>query len=314
MRDSTGRKIDTLRLSVTDRCNLRCVYCMSEEGVPLMEHSEILSVEETVALAGLLVGELGIRRIRVTGGEPLVRKGLPDIVRGLRSLDLDEISLTTNGLLLGGCAEELAASGVARVNVSLDSLRDERLRTLTRRDIRVEVVEEGIRAARNAGLAPVKINCVVLRGVNDDEPADFLRWAADRDLAVRFIEHMPAMLPGRYFVPASGILAAISGLGEVFRMEDGGGAESVYGIRGTGIRFGVIAPISEPMCGRCRRIRLTSDGVLMPCLASTGGIPLKPLLRRGSVREIADLARDAVLGKPASHGGCAGISMWKTGG
>lgn len=314
MRDALERTIDTLRLSVTDRCNLRCIYCMSEQGIPLVSHSEILSVEEIVRLAGILIDEAGLLKVRITGGEPLVRKGLLEIIRGIASLDLEELTLTTNGVLLAEQAAGLADAGVERVNVSLDSLRDDRLAFITRRAVSLGSIEKAIEAAFLAGLAPVKVNCVVLRGVNEDEMTDFLLWGRSMGVTVRFIEHMPAMLSTETFVPASEMLSRISELGPVRTVEQDGGAASLYSVEGTDIRFGVIAPISEPMCPRCRRIRLTADGTLGPCLASVESIPLKDLLRSGSISEIRHLVRESVLSKPESHGGCSGVSMWKIGG
>jgi GTP 3',8-cyclase len=314
MRDMLERTIDTLRVSVTDRCNLRCIYCMSEQGIPLVGHSEILSVEETVELAGIIIGEAGLCRVRITGGEPLVRKGLTEIIRGIASLDLEELTLTTNGVLLAAQAAHLAEAGVKRVNVSLDSLRDRRLSFITRRDVSLGAIEEGIDEAFRAGLAPVKVNCVVLRGVNEDEITDFLLWGRTMGVTVRFIEHMPAMLSEDSFVPAREILSRISELGPVRIGEQDGGAASLYFVEGMDIRFGVIAPISEPMCCRCRRIRLTADGTLVPCLASVESVRLMDLLRSGSINEIRHLVRRSILSKPESHGGCSGVSMWKIGG
>jgi cyclic pyranopterin phosphate synthase len=314
MRDSLERTIDTLRLSVTDRCNLRCIYCMPEQGIPLVGHSDVLSVEETVELAGILIDEAGLRRVRITGGEPLVRKGLLEIIRGIAMLDLEELTLTTNGVLLAAQAAHLAEAGVKRVNVSLDSLRDDRLALITRRAVSLGAIEEAIDASFQAGLAPVKVNCVVLRGVNEDEITDFLLWGRSMGVTVRFIEHMPAMLSPESFVPAGEILARISELGPVRTGELDGGAASRYFLEGTDIRFGVIAPISEPMCSSCRRVRLTADGKLVPCLASVDSIPLKDLLRRGSISEIRHRVRESIHSKPESHGGCSGVSMWKMGG
>jgi GTP 3',8-cyclase len=314
MRDALNRTIDTLRLSVTDRCNLRCIYCMSENGVPLVTHSEILSVEETIELTGILIVEAGIRKVRITGGEPLVRKGLTEIIRGIASMDLEELSLTTNGLLLAGQAAGLADAGVQRVNVSLDSLRCDRLLSITRRSMSPGMIEGAIVAALDAGLAPVKVNCVVLRGVNDDELNEFLLWGCAMGVTVRFIEHMPTLLSEASFFPAHEMLAQISRLGPVRTGVQDGGAASLYEVEGTDIRFGIISPISEPMCGRCRRMRLTADGTLMPCLASVESVRLRDLLRSGSIRDVRCRVREAVHSKPESHDGCAGVSMWKIGG
>lgn len=314
MRDDLDRVIDTLRLSVTDRCNLRCIYCMAEEGVSLVEHSGILSVEETIDLTRLVISEVGISRIRITGGEPLVRKGLPAIVRGIASLGPEDLSLTTNGVLLAGQAAALADAGLQRVNVSLDSLREERLLAITRRSVPPGVIQEGIDAALSAGLSPLKVNCVVLRDLNDDELPSFLLWGRSMGVTVRFIEHMPTRLSRESFVPAGEMLERIAELGSVRRIEQDGGAATLYEVEGTGIRFGIIAPISQPMCPRCRRIRLTADGTLIPCLASIGGVGLLEAFRSGAFGDVRNLIREAVRTKPDSHGGCAGVSMWRIGG
>ena len=194
MRDALGRQIDYLRLSVTDRCDLRCVYCMPEVGVPLVGHADVLTVDETVRAAGLVRDAAGIRKIRITGGEPLVRRGLIAIVEGLSSLGFDELTLTTNGVLLGDHAAPLATAGVQRVNVSLDSLIDHRLAAISRRPLKLSDLEDSIRRAQKAGLAPVRINCVVLGGWNDDEIPAMLLWGERMGVTVRFIEHMPSRL------------------------------------------------------------------------------------------------------------------------
>lgn len=314
MRDALGRSVDYLRLSVTDRCDLRCVYCMPEGGVPKLDHSQVLSVEETIELVGLVLEETGIRKIRLTGGEPLVRKGLLDIIRGLASLGPEELVLTTNGVRLRAMAAQLADAGIQRVNVSLDSLRDDRLAAITRREVTLDMVTTGILAARNAGLSPVKVNCVVLRGMNDDELLDFLHWSGETGVTVRFIEHMPTMLSSDSFVPAAEMLDRISALGPVHREPENGSTAVLYKVGEDGPEFGIIAPLSEPMCHSCSRMRLTADGVLVPCLASGGGAPLRDLLRKGLQGEIRRLVGVSITNKPESHGGCVGVSMWKIGG
>jgi cyclic pyranopterin phosphate synthase len=315
MRDSRNREIDYLRLSVTDRCNLRCVYCMPPSGVELVSHDDILSVEETVRLAGIITRALGIRKVRITGGEPLVRKGVTEIIRGISRFGVEELALTTNGILLGGMAEELSGAGVRRVNVSLDSLRDERIGRITRSRVTLSDIESGIRRAADAGMTPVKVNCVVIRGWNDDETVDFLRWGRDMGLTVRFIEHMPSMLPVESFVPRDEILDRASALGTVHRMEPEGETAGRYRIGDTGMVFGIVAPHSDDICRTCRRIRLSAEGVLYPCLSRSAGTPLRDLLRRGSDDEkISETVRETVLRKPEGHGGCFQTEMWKIGG
>jgi len=316
VRDSLGRSITYLRLSVTDRCNLRCVYCMPTEGVELVSHEDILTVEETVELVSILVEEVGIGKVRITGGEPLVRKGVIEIAGGLADLDIDELALTTNGILLGSMARDLARSGVQRVNVSLDSLRNSRLRRISRMDIGRKLIEEGIAAAQENGMAPVKVNCVVMRGWNDDEIVDFIRWGSSVGAEVRFIEHMPSMLPDDVFVSREEILERASALGRIAPAESGRSSTAdIYRIEGTETRFGVIAPFSGDMCSECCRIRLSARGILHTCLASDAGTELRDVLRGGGNRyELHGIVREAILGKPRSHGGCVRASMWKIGG
>ncbi len=315
MKDSLGREIDYLRLSLTDRCNLRCVYCMPPSGVELVSHDDILRVEETVRLTGIITGALGIRKIRVTGGEPLVRRGVTDIIRGISELGVEEIALTTNGVLLECMAGELAEAGIQRVNVSIDSLRDGRLRAISRGDLSLARIESGIRSAMAAGMDPVKVNFVVLRGWNDDEICDMLLWGVELGLRVRFIEHMPSMLPADSFVPRDEILEHASALGRVRRMGRGRGTASLYRIEGADIVFGIVAPHSDDICSSCSRVRLSAEGVLYTCLSSREGVPLRDLLRDGAEdEEIAGMVREAVLNKKASHGGCFQTEMWKVGG
>lgn len=315
MKDSLGREIDYLRLSVTDRCNLRCIYCMPPSGVELVSHDWILTVEETVRLAGILTSVLDLRKIRITGGEPLVRKGVLDIIRGVRSAGIDELVLTTNGVLLGDMAMEIAQAGIQRVNVSLDSLRDSRLTRISRGALSLSTVESGIKKAQGAGMIPVKVNCVVLRDYNDDEITDFLLWGSEMGLTVRFIEHMPHMLPDDCFVSRDEILEKASGLGTVQRAAGAGETAGIYRIPERNIRFGVVAPHSDDMCASCRRVRLSASGDLFTCLSSSEGTPLRDMLRRGADDcAVAETVRSAVLEKPESHGGCFRTEMWKVGG
>lgn len=315
MKDSRNREIDYLRLSVTDRCNLRCVYCMPPKGVTLVPRDRVLTVEETVRLTGIITAALGIRKIRVTGGEPLVRRGVTDIIRGISSLGVPELVLTTNGVLLEAMAEELAGAGIQRVNVSLDSLRDKRLDRITGKNMKLSRMEAGIRAAAGSGMSPVKVNCVVMRGWNDDEIPDFLRWGERMGLTVRFIEHMPSRMVEDVLVPRDEIIERAGVLGTVERLENGGGTAGLYMIRGTGIIFGIIAPLSDNMCRTCSRVRLSAEGTLYPCLSVDTGTSLRELLRNGSEEEsIAEAARRTVFSKPVSHGGCFQTKMWKVGG
>jgi cyclic pyranopterin phosphate synthase len=310
--DSHGRKHDDLRVSVTDRCNLRCVYCMPADGVPLMAHADILSYEEVAAVARA-ASELGIAKFRLTGGEPLVRAGVTTLVAMLAAIEgIDDISLTTNGVLLARYARELERAGLRRVNVSLDSLRHDRFREITRVG-RLDDVLEGIEAARQAGLSPVKTNTVVIRGTNDDEVADFARLTIEGDWHVRFIEYMPFSRDGSgdsLLVPVSEIRQRIEALGELEPSPPNGVGPARYfrlsGARGT---IGFISPVSQHFCEECNRLRLTADGKLLPCLFSDEGIDLRKPLREGATADdLKHLIQRAVSRKPKGHRLDAGIT------
>jgi len=304
--DSFQRPINYLRISVTDRCNLRCVYCMPEEGVALMAHSDILSYEEiyTVVKAA---AEMGINKVRLTGGEPLVRAGLSDLLRLLTSIDtIDDISLTTNGTRLAQYAIELKEAGLHRVNVSLDSLKPEMFNKITRCG-NLEDTLEGIEAAKTAGLTPVKINMVVMAGINDDELTDFASKTVNDGWHVRFIELMP--LNGDdsshiKLVPASEMRKRIETMGklEPSEVDVGNGPAKYYRLPGATGTIGFITPITEHFCYRCNRLRLTADGKLRPCLLSEEEIDLKEPLRSGaSALELKKLIEKAIASKPKGH-------------
>lgn len=299
-RDGEGRAIEYLRLSVTDRCNCRCAYCMPADGVPMLRHEDVCSFEELARITGACC-ELGVTKVRLTGGEPLVRRGLPSLVRMLRSVPgVRDLALTTNATLLAPVAEELAEAGLDRVNVSLDSLRPERYAAITRGG-RLADALAGIEAARVAGLAPLKVNCVLMGGVNDDEVADIARLARDHALDVRFIELMPigeaARWPRSRFVPAEAVLAALPELEPVVGSGRDGVAE-LFSAPGWAGRVGLIRPMSHRFCAGCTRIRVTADGRLKPCLHSADEIDLRGLS--------GEALRDAILAgialKPAHHG------------
>jgi GTP 3',8-cyclase len=317
VRDPAGRTIDYLRLSVTDRCNLRCIYCMPGEGVSLVSHDEILRFEEVLRLAGIF-RRLGIEKVRVTGGEPLLRRDLPGLVAGLSGQGFRELALTTNGILLAPVARTLAGAGLHRVNISLDSLRNELLSAVTRGAVTREAVEEAVSVALDAGLAPVRINCVVLRGLNDGEVPDFILWASDIGAGVRFIEHMPASLSGDMFVPSAEVISRASVLGRVVPLAgDPGEVQESWGIEGTDLAFGTISPVSGPaFCAGCRRLRLSASGTLISCLGRRDGTDLRSALRSPGTAddELASMIERAVAEKPLRHDGCTGMSMWRTGG
>ena len=303
--DGFGRVHRDLRISVTDRCNFRCRYCMPAEGLEWLPRDGLLSFEEISRVASLVVERFGIRSIRLTGGEPTVRAKLPDLVRLLSPLPVD-LALTTNGATLRLLAAELAEAGLGRINVSLDSLRRDRFEELTLRDGLARVLD-GIEAALAAGLSPVKVNVVVMRGVNDDELVDFARFGRELGVTVRFIEFMPLDAEEAWseaaVVSQEEILATISAVYPLeprarsnapatrFRYMDGGG------------EIGVVASVTQSFCDSCDRIRLTADGQFRNCLFATEEFDLRGLLRSGaSDDEVADLVERAVAAKWAGHG------------
>jgi cyclic pyranopterin phosphate synthase len=304
--DSFGRSINYLRISVTDRCNLRCLYCMPPEGVPRIPHSEILSYEEiqTVVRAA---AELGINRLRLTGGEPLVRADLPKLVRMLSQIEgIEELSLTTNGVFLKKYALELKQAGLSRVNVSLDTLEANKFRYITRLG-ELQGVLEGIEAAKKAGFEPVKTNTVVMRGINDDEVLDFARMTYADGWHVRFIELMPFKGVAE-FVPSIELRQHISLLGkfEPCASITGNGPAMYYRLPGARGTIGFISPLTETsFCSRCNRMRLTSDGKLRPCLLREDEIDLKLPLRSDEIgapmKKLKRLILKAVASKPEHH-------------
>jgi cyclic pyranopterin phosphate synthase len=301
--DSFGRNINYLRISVTDRCNLRCLYCMPPEGVPQMSHNEILSYEEirTVVRAA---AELGINKIRLTGGEPLVRADLPELVKMLSQVEgIEELSLTTNGAVLKKHALELKKAGLSRINVSLDTLKPDKFRYVTRLG-ELKTVLEGIEAAKKAGFDPVKINTVVMRGINDDEILDFAKMTCEDGWHVRFIELMPFKGVAE-FVPSIELRQHISLLGKLEPCASitGSGPAMYYRLSGARGTIGFISPLTETSyCSRCNRMRLTSDGKLRPCLLGEGEIDLRmPLRNNVSLEELKRLILKAVASKPEHH-------------
>jgi cyclic pyranopterin phosphate synthase len=310
--DRFGRVHTDLRVSLTDRCNLRCTYCMPAEGLDWLPKPDLLTDEELLRLVRIATTRLGIRSLRLTGGEPLLRRGLPELIAGFASLpDAPELSLTTNGIGLARQADALRAAGLHRVNVSLDTLRPERFRALTRRD-RLADVLAGLAAAKRAGLAPVKVNAVPVRGVNDDELTELTAWAVDHGYRLRFIESMPLDAQGAWdrarMVTADEILAA---LGRVFTLEpvpradagrDANAPAEQWRIMGTDAVVGVIASVTRPFCGGCDRVRLTADGQLRNCLFATEESDLRALLRGGADDDTIEAAwRSCIAGKGPGH-------------
>ncbi|MDQ7793570.1 MAG: GTP 3',8-cyclase MoaA [bacterium] len=321
---AADRMINYLRISITDRCNLRCLYCMAEEGVPVQDHRQILTYEEILTVARTAVG-LGVDRFRVTGGEPLVRKGVVDFVGRLAALEgVREVALTTNGLLLPALAGPLRAAGLARLNVSLDSLRPRTYRRVTRGGS-LEAALRGLATALAEGFSPVKVNVVLLGGLNGGEVETFAALAGAYPLVVRFIELMPLGESHRWpryrFLPGPAVMA---------RLAQGGRLEPVAGIPGNGpaayyrwsphrpaepprlpgveatgngvATLGMISPLSRPFCSGCNRLRLTADGKLHACLATEAGVDLRRALREGAgERDLGELIRQAAAMKPEIH-------------
>jgi cyclic pyranopterin phosphate synthase len=304
--DKYNRKINYLRISLTDRCNLRCIYCMPPEGERKLRHKDILRYEEILRIARIAT-KLGINKIRLTGGEPLVRKGVQDFIPMLTSLDgLDDVSLTTNGVLLQDNLGMLKSAGITRINVSLDSLKRLNFKYITRFDY-FSRVWEGIERARDMGFSPIKLNIVTMRGINDNEVLDFGRLAIDYPFHIRFIECMPiglqsntmAFIPNvdieKLLVDRFGPLVSVSpgsndGPAQRFRFEGGKG------------EIGFISAISHSFCHECNRLRLTANGKLLPCLLSDSEVDLKDPLRKGCLDEdLIEVFREAVNSKPQCH-------------
>lgn len=306
LKDSFGRRIENLRISVTDRCNFRCVYCMPKYPV-WMPKDQVLAFEEIVRLARIFVSS-GIRKLRLTGGEPTVRKDLPDLVRMLRAIPgLDDLSLTTNGYFLRQVGPALFGAGLRRINISLDTLRREKFEEITRTKF-FDNVLDGIQAAREIGFRPIKVNAVIIRGYNDDEVADFAAWARRERVQLRFIEFMP--LDADNVWDRSKVYTKremLDQIGRVFPWEphpDTNPAEPAERFRfkdGQG-EFGIIGSVSEPFCGACNRVRLTADGKLRTCLFSIGETDLKSPMRSGATdAELRDLIERAVYFKEPGH-------------
>ncbi|MFC1931613.1 GTP 3',8-cyclase MoaA [Chloroflexota bacterium] len=302
--DSFQRPIDYLRISVTDRCNLRCIYCMPAEGIRLMSHDDILSYEEIYTVAKAATG-LGISKIRITGGEPLIRAGLTKLVQMLAKIkSVDDISLTTNGTLLAQYAAELKSAGLRRVNISLDTLKPDKFQQITRVGNLSDVLE-GIEVASSVGLNPIKINMVVMAGINDDELLDFANRTINDEWHVRFIEYMPL---GEHankssIVPVTEIKQRLAVLGELEPCSFKGNGPAKYfrfpQAKGT---IGFITPVTEHFCFQCNRLRLTADGKLRPCLLSEEEIDLRQPLRSGiSSAQLKKLIKKAVFSKPLHH-------------
>jgi cyclic pyranopterin phosphate synthase len=306
LRDQFGRTIEYLRISVTDRCNFRCQYCMPVEGLPWLPKSDILSYEEIHDVVRQLA-VMGLRRIRLTGGEPTIRPQLTTLVSMLRSVpEVQDIALSTNGVKLPALAQDLAQAGLDRVNMSADSLRADRIAAIARRDLGFDPVRSAL-AAQAAGLDPIKLNVVLLRGVNDDEIVDFARLTLDHPWHVRFIELMPVgsmmELTDEHVVPSDEVLARVSdALGPLERTAGparGNGPAAYVRVSGAPGTIGVITPMTHTYCGSCNRVRLTADGRLRTCLFGDHEVDLRTPLRAGIPLE--PFVRQALAEKPLEH-------------
>jgi cyclic pyranopterin phosphate synthase len=305
LRDQFGRSIEYLRISVTDRCNFRCVYCMPEQGMAWLPKRDILSYEEIAEVVRQLA-PLGLRRVRITGGEPTIRPALDTLIRELRAVSsVEDIALSTNGAKLVELAPILRAAGLDRVNISADSLRPERITAIARRDLGFDPVRAAS-AAQLAGLGPIKLNVVVMRGINDDEVTDFARLTIEHPWHVRFIELMPVgdmrELTWEHVVPSGEILATIGSLGALAPSSGparGNGPATYYRFAGAAGTVGVITPMTHTYCGSCNRVRLTADGRLRTCLYGDHEVNLRDALRAGEPLE--PLFRRALAEKPKEH-------------
>ena len=306
LKDQFGRGIEYLRISVTDRCNFRCVYCMPVEGLDWLPKKDILSYEEITEVVRQLA-PLGLRRLRITGGEPTIRPDLVSLVRMLREIsDIEDIALSTNGVKLLTLSAPLKEAGLDRVNMSADSLRDDRIIAIARRNLGLSPVAAA-QAAEDAGLGPIKINVVVMRGVNDDEVVDFARLATEHPWHIRFIELMPVgqmeALTDEHVVPSDEILARIERelgpLSPTTGPAQGNGPAAYHRLGGAVGTIGVITPMTHTYCGSCNRVRLTADGRLRTCLFGDHEVDLRTPLRAG--RPLEPHVRQAMAEKPEAH-------------
>ena len=303
--DQYGRQIEYLRISVTDKCNFRCLYCMPAEGLQWLPRSEILDYEEIAEIVRQLA-PLGVKRLRITGGEPTIRPQLEILIRELREIDgIEDLSLSTNGVRLAELGPDYRAAGLDRVNISADSLRPDRIRMISRRNFDFDPVRAAL-SATAAGFSPVKINVVVMRGINDDEIEDFARLTMEHSWHVRFIELMPVggmrELTWEHVVPSDEVLDRISRLGFLSAVSGparGNGPALYYRLEGAVGDIGVITPMSHTYCGSCNRVRLTADGRLRTCLFGEHSVNLRDPLRAGI--PLAPLFEAALAEKPLEH-------------
>lgn len=303
--DPFGRTIEYVRLSVTDRCDLRCSYCLPKGFNDFEEPDHWLTFDEIERVIGVF-GNLGVKRIRLTGGEPLVRKGMPNLAARLSALPgIEDLSLSTNATRLDKQAIELKAAGISRINVSLDTLRPERFKQITQG--KLDKVMAGLMAAKRAGFAPIKINMVVMAGVNDDEVEDMVEFCIEHNFTLRFIETMPMGNTGRsassHYVDLQKVKQQLAEHFELIPgVMPGGGPARYVQIAGTDLKIGFITPISQHFCETCNRVRLSADGTLYLCLGQNDKVELRPLLRAGaSDEDLQQAIASAIANKPERH-------------
>ena len=305
LRDSYNRRIDYLRISVTDKCNLKCIYCMPDKKPGLFKEEDLLTNEEIVRLVRIAYKH-GLRKVRITGGEPLMREDITWLISSIKNIGIHDLSLTTNGIILSKLAGKLKKAGLDRVNISLDSLKQDKFRKITGGGS-IEQVWESIREAENVGLTPIKINVVPIREINDDEITTFALLTLGNNYHVRFIEFMPASCNAVWskdkYISSSEIMERISSLGSVEKLSfRGKGPSRNFRIKGAKGIIGVISPISNHFCKHCNRLRLSADGKIRPCLFSNKRIDIKAPMRLGaSDGEIEKVFINAVKIKPARH-------------
>ena len=311
--DDFGRQITYLRISVTDRCNLRCVYCMPESGISLLNHNEVISYEDILRLTGIL-SKHGVNKIRITGGEPLVRKGLTCLIENMsRIKGIEDISMTTNGILLEKYASELYNAGLKRINISLDSLKEERFWKITRMGSLKDVLT-GIKLAKKTGFKPVKINTVLIRGINDDEIIDFVNFAKEFELNLRFIEYMPIGGNIAEAVLSKEIEEKIRSEFDDFSLMTGNqiennadnadvysGVSRSFGFKDGKAVIGFISPLSEHFCGDCNRLRLTASGNLRPCLFYDNEYNIKDILKENDDEAVFEKVSGIIKLKRFKH-------------
>ena len=299
MRDKYGREISYLRISLTDKCNLRCRYCMPLTGIDDKPHSDIISEEEILSTVKVAVG-LGIKKIRLTGGEPLVKKNIVSIVRNIKNINgVEELCITTNGTLLPNLAKDLKEAGLDRINISIDSLKPDKYEYITGGG-KLEQALAGLEAACNTGFKKIKINSVLIGGFNDSEIEDFANITMDRDIDVRFIELMPMYDSGDFgpeaFVPYTIVIDKLKHRG-IEQLDADGSVAKLYRIKGAKGKIGLISPVNDHFCANCNRIRLTADGKIKPCLHSSDEISIRGL----NENDIKQKIEESIFKKPEKH-------------